>query len=132
MISRFPSYFLTLVLVGGLAARSLVAAPPDVSNVQILQREGAKLVDISYDLSDPDTSSLTVSVEASDDGGTTYDMSARTLSGDFGSGVSPGTGKQIVWDAGEDLYEDAKSGSAAIVGGLGLLMLGVLFMSRRK
>jgi len=37
-----------------------------------------------------------------------------------------------VWDAGEDLYEDAKSGSAAIVGGLGLLMLGVLFMSRRK
>ena len=34
-----------------------------------------------------------------------------------------------VWDAGEDLYEDA---SAAIIGGLGLLMLGVLFMSRRK
>ena len=76
---------------------------PHVSNVHADQRAGTKLVDITYDVEDADDDVLTITVELSDDGGNTFTVPAKTFSGDIGSGITPGGGKKIVWDAGADV-----------------------------
>lgn len=77
---------------------------PFVSNIHAEQRTGTKLVDITYDVSDSDGDLLTITVSVSDDGGSTFSIPAA-FTGDVGSGIAPGTGKQIVWDAGADVPE---------------------------
>lgn len=81
---------------------ALHAAPPVVSNVQASQRPGTKLVDIYYDLSDPDGDLQEVEVVMSSDGGLTWTIPCVTLTGHVGPGVSPGSGRHIVWNAGAD------------------------------
>jgi formylglycine-generating enzyme required for sulfatase activity len=74
---------------------------PVVTNVQAAQRDdGSMLVDIFYDLYDADGNEMTVSMQASDDGGATWNFTCQmTLPGsDIGSGILSGTGKHIVWD----------------------------------
>jgi len=78
------------------------AADPVVSNVRTVQRAGTQLVDITYDVADPDSATLSISVSVSDTGGATYTVPAVTFSGDVGPNVTPGRGKRIVWDAGRD------------------------------
>ncbi len=77
-------------------------SPPQVSNVHAQQRTGTKLVDITYDLTDGDGDTLVVTVQVSSDSGSTFTIPATSLTGDVGSGVIPGTGKAIVWNAGTD------------------------------
>ncbi|MBI2440089.1 MAG: hypothetical protein HYV35_01835 [Lentisphaerae bacterium] len=78
-----------------------LSADPVVSNVRASQRAGTKLVDITYDVSA--TNNLTVSVAISTNSGLTYDLPASSFSGaGYGAGVTPGTDKAIVWDAGAD------------------------------
>ncbi len=92
------------VAVCVLAASSACLASPAVSNVTAHQRtDGSRIVDIYYDLADPGTANLFVSVQVSGDGGSTYTVTASSLSGDVGSTVSTGTGKHIIWNAGTDL-----------------------------
>ena len=92
-----------LVLVACIAAIGVtVATPPEITNVRASQRNGSKLVDIYYDAADADGDQLKVRVEISDNDGARYSVPAFSLSGDIGEGVSPGTGKHIVWDAGTD------------------------------
>ncbi|MBU0718018.1 MAG: formylglycine-generating enzyme family protein [Planctomycetes bacterium] len=77
---------------------------PDVTNVTAVQRtDGSMLVDIGYDLADADGDPCTVSVVVSDDGGSTWDVPATSFTGDVGPGITPGTGKAIVWNCGADL-----------------------------
>ncbi len=73
-----------------------------VSNVVASQRtDGSKKVDITYDVADPDTPTVFVSVRVTRGGATTtYPVS---VTGDVGAGVAPGTNKHIVWDAGKDV-----------------------------
>ncbi len=78
------------------------AASPTVSNVTASQRSGTKLVDICYDVQDSDTTSLTITVTVSTNGGSSYAFAARTLTGAVGKGVVPGRKNRIVWDAGAD------------------------------
>ncbi|MBR4946887.1 MAG: hypothetical protein IKZ27_07855, partial [Kiritimatiellae bacterium] len=86
----------------GLLSGALLAAPPEITNVRASQRTGTKLVDISYDIADADGDKLRVRVEISDNDGKVYSVPAFTFTGDIGEGITPGTGKQIVWDAGTD------------------------------
>ncbi len=79
---------------------SLVAAPPVVTNVVGVQRPGTKLVDITYDLADPDTAAVAVSLEISADAGVTWTVPVAGSTGQVGSGITVGLGKKIVWDAG--------------------------------
>ena len=51
---------------------SIFAADPVVSNVKAKQREGSRLVDITYDVADPDSPTLTVYLKVSPDGGKTW------------------------------------------------------------
>lgn len=90
----------------GLAALALVAAPVAsaqlaAGNVRAAQRTGTKLVDIQYDLSGI-TTPVTVTLEISADGGTTWTVPATTLTGAIGSDITPGTNLLITWNAGTD------------------------------
>ena len=77
--------------------------PPVVENVAFAQRtDGSGLVDIVYDLSDPESPTATVTIEASSDGGATWTLAVTTLTGDVGDGVTMGVGKTAVWDFGAD------------------------------
>ena len=76
--------------------------PPEIANVKAKQLDGTKLVEITYDAADADGDKLKIRVEVSSDDGTTYSVPASSFSGDFGEGVTPGTGKKIVWNAGTD------------------------------
>ena len=81
----------------------LEAAAPVVSNVRASQRAGSKVADIYYDLADPDSATVRVSLQISSDGGTTWVVPAQTLVGTgFGDLVKPGNGRWIKWDAGVD------------------------------
>ncbi len=78
-----------------------LAVEPAVTNVQMAQRtDGSGLVDITYDVADPDSPALAVALRMSADGGASWDFPVLNLSGDLGQGISPGSGRQIVWDAG--------------------------------
>jgi len=98
-----PMFTILLFVIGLLLAFGQTAnRPPVVSNAHAEQRAGTRLVDITYDVADPDGDVMTVSVQISDNGGSTFDISAQTFSGDIGEGIISGVGKRIVWDAGAD------------------------------
>jgi hypothetical protein len=77
------------------------AADPEVTQVNLAQRtDGSGLVDITYDLSDTDGDTMAVTLQLSDDDGSSWDFPVLNVSGDVGQGIASGTGKSIVWDAG--------------------------------
>ncbi len=79
------------------------AADPQITSQTAAQRAGTKLVDITYTLTDADSPTVSVSVEVSANNGVSYTLPATSFSGNgYGPAVTPGTGKQIVWDAGAD------------------------------
>jgi formylglycine-generating enzyme required for sulfatase activity len=84
-----------------------------VSNVRAAQRAGTKLIDVTYDLSDSDSTSVFVSIQIYSSGNP---LPAFSLSGDVGSGVVPGFNKKITWNAGQDWNRQyTTSGSARII-----------------
>jgi formylglycine-generating enzyme required for sulfatase activity len=75
------------------------AAPPVVANVQFRQT-GPGMVEITYDLSDPDgDNDFTVTFDVSTDGGSTFGIKPKRYWGAAGTGIKAGAGKKIVWDA---------------------------------
>lgn len=82
-----------------------------VTNVRGIQREDSKLVDIYYDLNATDYGTYTVGVEIE---GRTIAVTASTFTGDVGDGVTPGTNRHIIWDAGAD-WPNKKGDVKAIV-----------------
>ena len=85
------------------SAWQALAVDPIVSNVQSKQREGSRLVDVTYDVADPDSPTLTVYLKVSADGGATWKGPVELVSGDVGRGIVPGGGKRLVWNAGKEL-----------------------------
>ena len=81
----------------------VLAMDPVVSNVQAKQREGSRLVDITYDVTDPDSPTLTVYLKVSPDGGKTWKGPVELVSGDVGQHIAPGNAKRLVWDAGKEM-----------------------------
>ncbi|MFH1844116.1 MAG: hypothetical protein ABIF77_12995 [bacterium] len=81
----------------------LLAADPEVNNVTFAQRrDGSRLVDVTYDVTDLDSDTLTVTLLASENNGATWVFPCRSVSGDVGPDILPGNGKTIVWDFGAD------------------------------
>jgi hypothetical protein len=74
-----------------------------ITNVIAQQRPGTKLVDITYDVISDLTNGVHILLFVEDDG---QRLPVSSLSGDFGANVLPGTGRQIVWDAGRDWSAD--------------------------
>ncbi|GMU26296.1 MAG: hypothetical protein AMXMBFR16_12010 [Candidatus Uhrbacteria bacterium] len=77
---------------------------PVVSNVTATQRnDGSKIVDIRYNLADADGDPCTVTVQASNNGGTTWTVSITSVTGAIGSGIAPGINKLITWNCATDV-----------------------------
>ena len=96
--------------IGGLFRTGLVAGVMmaafatnvwgvQVENVRGEQRKGSNKVDIWYDL--PSSKGCTYEIELKFEGKKTTPP-ANTLTGDCGTGVTPGKNKHIVWNAGKD------------------------------
>lgn len=92
---------LLMVLCCG-SSRSL-AVDPVVSNVQAKQRPGTRLVDITYDLADPDSATLAVYLKVSSDGGKTWQGPVELVTGDVGASIAPSAGKKLTWNAGVEM-----------------------------
>ena len=100
---RWATGLTALLMVAAGFVVETAAAPPVVSNVRAAQRPGTQLVDIRYNVSDPDgTNPLTISLAISDNAGVTYGVPVFTLSGAVGAGVTPGNDRLITWNAGQD------------------------------
>ena len=80
----------------------LLSQRESVGNVQAGQRPGTKLVDITYNLSDPRGLGLTVAVQVSTNAGRTFDLPATTFTPGNGAVVRSGNSREIVWNAGVD------------------------------
>ena len=99
-------------LLAGLLtpAATWANSPPEVSDVTAIQRQDAsKVVDVYYDLADADDDACRVTLLASDDAGATWGVPISSLTGDVGGGITPGTGKHIVWDCTADIPGESGS-----------------------
>jgi hypothetical protein len=86
-------------VIGLAVGRDARAAAPSVQNVVFAQRQdGSGIVDVTYDLYDADSSELTISLQASDDGGASWIVPCNSVAGDAGDGIAPGTGKHLTWN----------------------------------
>ncbi len=102
-----PTKMPALSAAAGLLAfcNLALAGAPTVSQVRAVQRPtDSKLIDILYNLTDPDNSLCTVWVLVSNNGGSTWSIPARTFNSGSAAGpnVTPGQDKSIVWNAGAD------------------------------
>ena len=77
----------------------IACAVPIVSNVEMHQIEGTKLVRITYDVSDNVNTALWATVSISTNG---VALPSDSVTGDVNCVMSPGNGKTIIWDAGAD------------------------------
>ena len=87
----------TIALTG-----QLMAEVPKVENVRASQRDGTKIVDILYDVEDAENDKLVIRVQISSNGGETFNVPTRELTGDLGNDIIPGKNKKIEWNAGRD------------------------------
>ena len=91
-----------LAFVPSAIGHSQGPASGNVSNLSSVVRGG--LVEVSYDLgTDNPARRFSVALEVSADGGQTFEIVPRTVSGDVGATVAGGTGKRITWEAARDV-----------------------------
>ena len=92
--------FLAALLAVATVCEAQTADP--ATNVTAVVRGGVVIV--SYDLvSANPTAEFSVTLEASSNGGKTYDVRPKTVKGDIGPVVRAGTNKQISWEASQDV-----------------------------
>jgi hypothetical protein len=95
------------VIAGVLAVATVMAQPQGpaagrADNVRAVVRD--VVVNVTYDLvADDPRATFAVRLEASRDGGKTYDIVPKSVTGHVGAGVMAGAGKSIFWRAGEDI-----------------------------
>lgn len=71
--------------------------PPVLTNVEV-QRTDDKTLTINYDLADAEGNPCTVTLLAGAKGANALGFNTTNAAGDLGTAITPGTGKQIVWD----------------------------------
>ncbi|HRI47051.1 MAG TPA: FISUMP domain-containing protein [Ignavibacteriaceae bacterium] len=92
---------MVVIMCGLLFAQNTA---PVVSNVDFnMRNDGSNIVDITYDVNDVDGQTMTVTIAASSDGGATWNLPITQVTGAVGSGITNGTGKAIVWNAGAEI-----------------------------
>jgi len=96
------AFYFVLALSLILPAMAVAANhPPVVTNV--VAKQVGQQVEIVYDLEDADGDLMTVSLQVSSDGGSSFDIEARTLTGDVGERIAGGKGKKIAWQVALDI-----------------------------
>jgi len=95
---------LTVIII--MFASTLMAANPVVENVSFQQtQDGTGTVLISFDLSDADGDLMDITLNASSNGGLTWNVQCDSLVGAVGEDITAGTNKVIFWFAGNDYPE---------------------------
>ena len=74
-----------------------------VLNVQVGEGPFSSVVEVSYDLETFNDMPVSVSLFLSTDGGESFPHLCRHVTGDVGSGVLPGQGRQITWNVALDI-----------------------------
>jgi len=96
-----------VVLILDLSGHARIAranSAPVISNVTSVQRnDGSKIVEIRYNLADADGDACTVTVQVSNNAGSTWTVPITSVSGALGPGITPGVNKLILWNCATDL-----------------------------
>ena len=79
-----------------LTSIAFANSAPSVNVTVNPRTDGSGIVDIYYTLSDADNDHCTVSIEVSDDGGSSWNITATSLLGDIGENISCGN-RHITW-----------------------------------
>ncbi len=74
---------------------------PEVLNVTASQDSAVDTFTFEYDVSE-DAGNVTVGLEVSSNGGSTWTVPITSASGDLGAGITPGASKTITWDGSTD------------------------------
>jgi len=85
-----------------ISVYQVFAADSVFFRVQAKQSEGSPLVDISYDVADLDSPTLTVYLKLSADAGGTWKGPVELVGGNMGQHIAPGIAKRLIWDAGKE------------------------------
>lgn len=101
---------LTLIILAGGCASALAAT---ASSVLASVNSSQKLVSVTYTLSGAGAFGATVRMDASTNGGASWDIPVITTDGDIGRDIMDGAGKQIVWNAGKD-WPDKESSNMVV------------------
>ena len=98
---------LFMALALGALTVSLPAAQDEGVLAPIVRTEqaGAGVVHVVYTLRGTAGTVFAVALEASTDGGRTFTVHPRAVTGDVGPGVSTGSEKTIVWDSTKDIED---------------------------
>ena len=91
---------IALALLAG--SRCLYAGEPTVSNFQVEQLTGTEEVLISYELYESEGQPCWIFIRADRNHHDTWEIPLFSATGDVGPGITPGTGKQIFWNAGAE------------------------------
>jgi hypothetical protein len=108
---KFAMYstIVALVVLAGpmttVATAQTPQAEPILAPIVRTERVGAGVVRVVYDLRGAAGSMYAVSLEASTDGGHTFTIRPRAVTGDVGPGVAVGTGKTVAWDSTKDVED---------------------------
>lgn len=71
-----------LVLLLSVTTMHAQNAAPAVTNVDFtIRNDGSKIVDFTYDVNDAEGNTMTVTIEASSDGGATWGLTITQLAG---------------------------------------------------
>jgi len=83
-----------------IVINSLNAQEVEVKNVSFTQMD--EIIVIKYDLIGKTNKKYTIDISLSDNYGTSFRITPRTVRGDVGKGITPGRGKKIIWEMTED------------------------------
>ncbi len=86
---------LYLIMFLFVSAQLFANTNPVVTNVAF--SINGTTVTVTYDVVDAEESTITVYMEVSDDGGTTWDFDYGVATGAIGTNITEGTGKAITW-----------------------------------
>jgi len=91
---KIKTTFFLFALSASVFAQNQV---PVISNVSVVAPWNTGQVIVNYDLADAENDNVEIKFALSNDG-EKYIVSAGTVSGDAGYPVTPGTGKQLIWN----------------------------------
>lgn len=91
-------FAITTAFLLGIGTLQAQNAAPLVNNVSASADTVLKKVTIGFSVTDAENDPLEITFAASDNNGQTYFVNASAVTGDVGYPVTPGPGKQLVWD----------------------------------
>ncbi len=95
------------------SAFAVDAKAPVVSGISASQAPSTGIFTFEYTLADNSAASNTISLQISDDSGSTWTVPTTSASGDVGSGVSAGSARSITWNPATN-YPNAESSNFRI------------------